>query len=219
MLEASRLAQLVASKVCHDMVEPMNALIQGLDMLKSQDAATRNADAIMLLEHGVNKAWAKLDFFRNALAGGMAGDGDASLEEMRATATRLFGALKPNLAWRAGVVTLPRAQLRVALNLLMIAADCLPKGGEVAVEAGQGDGGPEVRFVASGPRAVLRAETSDCLRGDAPEHGFQAYNIQPALTGMLARQAGAELLAREAPERIELVLRSAGIKLEPALAA
>ena len=76
MIEGPRLAALVASRVCHDMAEPMNALIQCLDMLKENDAAGKNADAIALMEHGVAKAWAKLEFFRFAFAGGGAAGGE-----------------------------------------------------------------------------------------------------------------------------------------------
>lgn len=213
MLDGQKLASLVASKVCHDMVEPMNAMITGLEMLKS-DPSGRNADAIRLLEHGVNKAWAKLDFFRSAMAGGLGGDGEAQIEEMRPTVTRLYGALKPEFVWSAPPMTMPRAALKVLLNLTLIAAECLPKGGTVRLEAEETPAGPEIRLVAEGQRAKLRPETAQVLGGDAPEHGFQGSNVQPALTGLLARQSGLALLTREGPERVELALRSDTFRID-----
>lgn len=207
MMEGSHLAALVASRVCHDLVEPMSAIIQGMEMLKHAEANGRNADALALVEHGVTKAWAKLEFFRFAFAGAHV-QGDGELEEARATAERLYASLKPAFEWGAPRVAMPRAAVRVVMNLLMIANECLPRGGVVRLEAGPGDEGTEIRIVAEGPRVRLKPETAAGLRGEAPEEGFQGHTIQPVLTGLLARQAGVELAARESPERVELIARS-----------
>lgn len=212
MMEGSQLAALVASRVCHDLVEPMSAIIQGLEMLKHADHGGRDADAISLIDHGVTKAWAKLEFFRFAFAGAHV-QGEGELEEARATAERLFGSLKPDLAWEAPRVEMPRAAVRVIMNLLMIGNECLPRGGVVRLEAGPGPSGAEVRVVAEGPRARLKPETAAGLRGEALEDGFQGHTIQPVLTGVLARHAGLDLSAREATGRVELIARSPAFQL------
>lgn len=219
MIEGPRLAALVASRVCHDMAEPMNALIQGLDMLKENDAAGKNADAIALMEHGVAKAWAKLEFFRFAFAGGgpAGGDGDARLDEAKATAEKLYGALKPALEWKAPATSLPRAALKVVMNALFIANECLPKGGVVVVDAAPGDkggeGGAEVRLTCTGQRAGVRPATLAALRGELPEDGYPGPVVQPLLTGILARQAGVEIAAQTGDGHVVLVLRSPHFKI------
>jgi histidine phosphotransferase ChpT len=211
MIEGPRLAALVASRVCHDMAEPLNALIQGLEMLKDQDTNGKNADAISLMEHGVNKAWAKLEFFRFAFASGGAagGDGDAQIADARPTAEKLYGALKPTLVWDAGPFVMPRAALKVLMNALLIANECLPKGGTVTLATDPtADQGPEVRIICEGVRVGFRAVTLAALRGELPEDGYLAPIVQPLLTGILARQAGVELAGREGEGRVEIVLRS-----------
>lgn len=209
MIEGPRLAGLVASRVCHDMAEPMNALIQGLEMLKESDAAAKNGDAIALMEHGVAKAWAKLEFFRFAFAGGgsAGGDGDGRLDETRAVAEKLYGALKPALEWRAPAVSVPRATLKVVMNALYIAAECLPKGGVVTVDAENTPAGVEIRLGSAGPRAGLRPATWAALQGEIPEDGYPGPVIQPLLTGILARQAGVEIASRTEDGAVTLVLR------------
>ena len=87
MIENTQLTALVASRICHDMVEPMSAIIQGLEMIKDGDGKA-DPDALNLLDHGVGKAWAKLEFFRFAMAGAMA-EGDSELEEGHPVATKL----------------------------------------------------------------------------------------------------------------------------------
>lgn len=211
MIENTKLTALVASRICHDMVEPMSAIIQGLEMLKGADGKI-DPDALSLLDNGVAKAWAKLEFFRFALAGAVA-EGDSELEEGRAVAVKLYGVLKPELIWSAPAVKMPRPAVRVIVNLLLIANECLPRGGTVEVTAEKHGQGGEVIVTAKGPRAKLREATSIALRGDSPDSDLSGHTIQPALTSLLARQGGVELTTRESEERVELIARSGAFKL------
>ncbi len=205
MIENTRLTALVASRICHDMVEPMSAIIQGLEMIKSGDGKT-DPDALSLLDNGVGKAWAKLEFFRFAMAGAMA-EGDSDIEEGRAVAEKLYSVFKSELIWSVGPVAMPRPAVRVIVNLLLIANECLPRGGTVEVTGATG----EVIVTAKGPRAKLREATAAALRGDAGE--LSGHTIQPTLTALLALQGGVELIARESEEKVELIARSSAFKL------
>ncbi len=205
MIENTRLTALVASRICHDMVEPMSAIIQGLEMIKSGDGKT-DPDALSLLDNGVGKAWAKLEFFRFAMAGAMA-EGDSDIEEGRAVAEKLYSVFKSELIWSVGPVAMPRPAVRVIVNLLLIANECLPRGGTVEVTGSTG----EVIVTAKGPRAKLREATAAALRGDAGE--LSGHTIQPTLTALLALQGGVELIARESEEKVELIARSSAFKL------
>jgi histidine phosphotransferase ChpT len=209
MIENTKLTALVASRICHDMVEPMSAIIQGLEMIKDGDGKP-DPDALSLLDNGVGKAWAKLEFFRFAMAGAMA-EGESTLEEGQAVAVKLYGVLKPELVWNAPMVAMPRPAVRVIVNLLLIANECLPRGGTVTLTAAKTDEGGEIVVTAKGPRAKLREATAIALRGDEGE--LSGHTIQPTLTGLLARQGGVELIARESEECVEFVARSPNFKL------
>ena len=206
MVDGLRLAALVGSKVCHEIVGPMTGILHGLEMLKESDTGGRNSEALALLEQGLLKLAAKVDFLRGAFAPNE-GEALVALSEARRLGEPLFASLKPDLAWRAPDLDVPRTLLRVFMNLLLFSADCLPRGGIVAVEAELGKV-LEVRAIATGPRANLRAAVAGALRGDPIEGGLQADLVMPAMTQLLARQAGYTLLTRTAPERIELVLQA-----------
>lgn len=208
MIDNTQLAALVASKICHDLVEPMNAIIQGHEMIRTDNQSKPDPDALSLLDQGVAKAWAKLDFFRFALGGAVA-EGDGQIEEGRAVAEKLYGVLKAELAWNVPPINMPRPAVRVIVNLLLIANECLPRGGKVEVNGEAG----EVRIIATGARAALRTPTAQALRGETPEGGISAYTVQQMLTGMLARANGIELLARESEERVELVVKSPAFRV------
>jgi len=209
MIENTKLTALVASRICHDMVEPMSAIIQGLEMIKDGDGKP-DPDALSLLDNGVGKAWAKLEFFRFAMAGAMA-EGDSSIEEGRAVAEKLYGVLKPELIWSIPNVAMPRPAVRVIVNLLLIANECLPRGGTVELTAEKQGDAVDVVVVAKGPRAKLKETTAQALRGDEGE--LSGHTIQPTLTALLARQGGVELVARESEERVDFVARSPNFKL------
>ncbi len=208
MIEGPQLAALVAAKVCHDMAEPIGAIVQGLEFLKDSDPATRE-EAISLVDQGVQKAWAKLVFFQFAVAGALA-EGEGELEEAREPATKLYSVLRPELVWNAPSVKLPKAATRVVVNLLLIANECLPRGGKVEVNA-SADGA--IIIAATGPRAGLRPATGAALRGETPADGHSGPIAQPLLTGILARQAGLDLAARESEERVELIVKAPAIRL------
>jgi len=204
MIENTKLTALVASRICHDMVEPMSAIIQGLEMIKGADGKT-DPDALALLDHGVGKAWAKLEFFRFAMAGAIA-EGDSELEEGRAVAEKLYGVLKADLVWEAVPVKMPRPAVRVIVNLLLIANECLPRGGTVTVTAGKQGGVGEVLVTAAGPRAKLKESTAQALRGVDGE--LSGHTIQPTLTALLARQGGVEISTREGEDKVARIARS-----------
>jgi histidine phosphotransferase ChpT len=97
--------------------------------------------------------------------------------------------------------------------LLLIARECLPRGGTVEITAEQhGDGG-DIIVTAKGPRAKMREATSAALSGTATDEALSGHTIQPTLTALLARQGGVELSARESEEKVEIIARSAAFKL------
>ncbi len=98
---------------------------------------------------------------------------------------------------------------------MLIANECLPRGGKVEITASkQGDAG-EVIVTATGPRGKLKDATFAALKGEGDE--LTGHTIQPTLTGLLARQGGVELSARETAgeteNKIELIARSASFQL------
>ncbi len=207
-MEQVRLAELVAAKVCHDILGPMTAMMHGLEMLKQSEAAVRDGEAIALLETSVTKAYAKLNFYQHALgaalAGGAGPDAIAPLSAARPAAETVFTTLKASLDWRTNEAAAPRGIVRVLLNVALLAGDCLARGGTVLVEAEAG----LARVIAAGERCRLKPETAEGLRGGVGAEGAQALSILPVLTGVLAREAGVEVSVEEEPERVVFTLRS-----------
>lgn len=209
MIEGSELAVLVAGKVCHDMFEPLNAMVQGLELARSE--GVEKSEAMALLDQSVHKMWAKLDFFRFAVSSARIA-GDSSLSEMREVMQKLYAHLKPNFVWSAADVAMPRPAMCMVANLAFVIADCVARGGQVEIVSDQG----EVRLIATGPKAALRPDVSKAFNGDLPASDMRSYAILPTLAGVLAREAGINLSVREGEERVEFIARSQEFALQNA---
>lgn len=201
-LEALDLAALLCSRVCHDVISPVGAIVNGLEVLDEEKDPEMRTFALDLVKKSATVASAKLQFCR--LAFGAAGSAGASIDTGDAeTVTRgLFGDDKIKLDWRAPRILMPKNKVKLILNLCLIAAGTIPRGGTMTVDVeGEGDEAA-IRIVAKGGYARVPQEVAALLAG-APEHGtIDAHAIQPYFAGLVAREVGMVATVRSDPEGI-----------------
>ncbi len=189
-IEALDLAALLCSRVCHDLISPVGAIVNGLEMLEEeQDQQTREL-AERLITKSAAAASAKLQFCR--IAFGAAGSAGAQIDlgDAEKIARGVFEDDKTRLDWNLPRMLLPKNKVKLLLNMMLIAAQGIPRGGAIAVEPlGSGDGmGFRVR--ASGPNAKVPPGASPLLAGDLGSEGLDAHRIQPFYAGLLAKACG-----------------------------
>jgi histidine phosphotransferase ChpT len=150
------LASLLCSRLCHDLMSPVGALNNGLELLADETDPDMRDKCLELLEDSARATANKLKFFRLAFgAGGGFGD-EIDTGEARAALEGLFGGDgKIDLGWMVGDEKLPKGAIRLLLNLALLAGDALVRGGRLAVGAERGDGGIELAVRAEGPRILL----------------------------------------------------------------
>ncbi len=206
-LEALDLAALLCSRVCHDVISPVGAIVNGLEVLDEEKDPEMRSFALELVKKSATMASAKLQFCR--LAFGAAGSAGASIDTGDAeTVTRgLFGDDKIKLEWRAPRILMPKNKVKLILNLCLIAAGTIPRGGTMTVDV-QGVGETSViRILAKGSYARVPAGLGPLLDG-APENGsVDAHAIQPFFTGLVAREVGMVASIRSEPEGIVIEAR------------
>ncbi|MBC8013127.1 MAG: histidine phosphotransferase [Methyloceanibacter sp.] len=184
------LAALVSSRICHDVINPVSAISNGLEMLGEEpDEAMREA-AMDLIRKSALQASAKLQFAR--LAFGAAGSAGAEIDLRDAEkVAREFvqGTGKHQVSWQGPAVTLPKNKVKLLLNLVALGAVALPRGGTVDVEIAGTP--PDVSFIvrAKGDRARLTDEVKGLLTGG---NGVvvDAHSIQPYYARRVAAAAG-----------------------------
>ena len=161
-ISAVDFASLLCSRLCHDLLSPVGALNNGLELLADEHDPEMRARCLELLSESAKASANKLKFFR--LAFGAAGGFGETVDsrEARAAIEGLFGDNhKVNLGWLVEDATLPKAAIKVLLNLALIAGDALIRGGQLDVGAEAVGGQVEIVVRADGPRIVLDPELRD----------------------------------------------------------
>ncbi len=215
-LEALDLAALLCSRVCHDVISPVGAIVNGLEVLDEEKDPDMRTFALDLVKKSATMASAKLQFCR--LAFGAAGSAGASIDTGDAeTVTRgLFGDDKIKLDWRAPRILMPKNQVKLLLNLCLIAAQTIPRGGTMTVEV-EGTGEASViRVMTKGGYARIPAGIAPLLDGTPESGSVDAHAIQPFFTGLVAREIGMIAAIRSEPDGIVVEARPAPAHAEEA---
>jgi histidine phosphotransferase ChpT len=203
-LDALDLAALLCSRVCHDVISPVGAIINGLEMLEDEKDPDMRAVALELVKKSATTASARLQFCR--LAFGAAGSAGASIDtgDAEKVTRGLIGEGKISLQWEGVRQLMPKNKVKVILNLCLIAMACIPRGGVVSVAIeGQGDAA-SFTVAARGANARLASSVPAALEC-APESGsVDAHAIQPFYTGLVAKACGLSLTLKSAPDCISI---------------
>jgi histidine phosphotransferase ChpT len=189
-LDSLDLAALLCSRVCHDVISPVGAIVNGLEVLEDENDASMRDFALDLIRKSAKQASARLQFAR--LAFGAAGSAGASIDlgDAEQVARGMFQDDKVAFSWSAPRALFPKNRVKLLLNLVVIATTAVPRGGSVAVTV-QGDAEScEFTLLSKGLNARIPPHAEALLAG-APEGGtVDAHGIQVFYAGMVARAAG-----------------------------
>jgi histidine phosphotransferase ChpT len=183
------LAALVSSRICHDVINPVSAIANGLEMLGEEpDEAMREA-AMNLIRKSTAQASAKLQFARLAFGSGGSARAEIDLGDAEKVARDFVeGPGKHRLSWQGPAAVLPKDKVKLLLNLVALGVVALPRGGSVNVEVAEPPGaGFTVR--AKGDAAKLADLAKDLLTG-ANGAAVDSHSIQPYYAGRVAQAAG-----------------------------
>jgi histidine phosphotransferase ChpT len=193
-LDALDLAALLCSRVCHDLISPTGAIVNGLEVLEEEDSdeATQTF-AIELIKRSAKTASARLQFCRLAFGSAGAPGGTVDLGDAQAMARAFIEDDKTKLAWNLPPELLPKNRVKLLLNLLLIGSQSIPRGGTLSVDpVGAGDS-MGFRIAASGINARIPHGVPALLQGTSEDGSIDAHAIQPFYAGLLARACGLEV--------------------------
>ena len=190
-LDSLDLAALLCSRVCHDLISPTGAIVNGLEVLEEKDSDEETKTfALDLIKKSARTASARLQFCR--LAFGAAGSSAAQIDlgDAEGMVRGFLDDDKTKLTWHLPRVLLPKNRVKLLLNMLIIASQTIPRGGMLTVDAiGEGEG-MSFRIAASGLNARIPQHIPLLLEGSSESGTVDAHAIQPFYTGLLARACG-----------------------------
>jgi histidine phosphotransferase ChpT len=163
-MNAVDLASLLCSRLCHDLMSPVGALNNGIELLADETDPGMREKCLELLEESARASANKLKFFRLAF-GAAGGFGEAiDTREAQMALEGLFGAERRiALGWMVASERLPKGAVKLLLNLALLAGDALVRGGRLDVGAEENERGLELVIRAEGPRILLDPVLRDTL--------------------------------------------------------
>ncbi len=192
LLEPTRLASYISSKICHDLVSPLGAGGSALDFLGDDSAPELREQAEQLLISGTQRGLARLQFLRYAFGSMGLSNGFADVHEAKTIVEGYVDTHTGHVEWDIQAEGVTFSQIRVLMNLVMLGLACLPRNGKMVIEIRQNEK-IDIRLRASGQRSRLAADVKAALDRTEPEDGWNPRTIQPYYTTLIVDEAGATL--------------------------
>jgi histidine phosphotransferase ChpT len=187
------LAALLCSRVCHDVISPVGAIVNGLEVLEDEKDGEMREVAMELIKKSAASASARLQFCR--LAFGAAGSLGASIDtgDAESVTRGLIVNDRTSLVWNATRQFAAKNKVKLLLNLCLIALSTIPRGGTVTVDLSGQDEKLAMKVQTKGTNARLASGVADLVAG-RPENGaVDAHGIQPYFAGLVARECAMEV--------------------------
>jgi histidine phosphotransferase ChpT len=196
MINETRLAEMLCTRLCHDLTGPIGAVNNGAEFL-TEDGFDMQNEAMKLILSSAHEAVNRLQFYRQAY--GRVGEGETGIAEKKQLAQDFFSSTKVKLDWPdshtdASGIAISQKVGRLLLNLVLLAGTSLIRGGTVSVRLGEdAEGTKEILITAVGETVKLDAETLSILRGYGEEAMLTPKTSQPLLTMNIIEEINAEL--------------------------
>jgi histidine phosphotransferase ChpT len=187
--DSLELAALLCSRVCHDLISPVGAIVNGLEVLDDNPKPEDREFALDLIRKSAKTASARLQFCR--LAFGAAGSAGAQIDlgDAQNMARGHIEDGKATITWNLPRLLLPKNRVKLLLNMMVIAQQTIPRGGVLTVDPiGEGEA-MGFRVTATGLNARLPQNIADQLGASGPA-SVDAHAVQPYYTRLLAEACG-----------------------------
>ena len=188
------LASLLCSRLCHDMLSPVGALSNGLELLADEKDPEMRQRCFELLDQSARISADKLKFFR--LAFGAAG-GFGEMVPVNEAKVLIDGLVANNarivLNWALSGDSLPKPAIKVLLNFALFGMEALPRGGTLDIAAEFRDGTSEIVVRAAGQRIAFDRDIGRALEGTLPPGELSSRTAPAAMIQQLAGEHGGKL--------------------------
>jgi histidine phosphotransferase ChpT len=189
MISQTDLAAMLCSRLCHDMLSPVGALANGLELLADEQDPQMRARCMELLEQSARISTDKLKFFRLAF-GAAGGFGEAiPIDEAKAVIEALAADNRRiEINWAIADPSLPKPAVKVLLNLAQIGLDALVRGGTLDIGAERRDGAVEIVARARGDRIAFDETIGRALQGDLAEGEITSRTAAAHMIALVAEE-------------------------------
>lgn len=205
-MDAIELASLMCSRLCHDLLSPVGALNNGIELLADEQDPEMRERCLELLAESARATANKLKFFRLAFGAGGGFGEEIDTREAKIALEGLYSADKNfELGWMVPEEKLPKGAVKLLLNLAMIAGDAMVRGGRLDIGVEERDRSLEIVIRGEGPRILLDPKLHETI-----DKGHSGGEVEPRAAGAwlahsLAMQAGGSIRLSDPSAEVLLI--------------
>jgi histidine phosphotransferase ChpT len=187
------LASLLASRVCHDVIGPVGAIVNGLEVLDEENDEEMREIAMELVRKSAESASVKLKFSRLAFGASGSAGMEIDLSEAGEISVEFATSPRVNLEWNCPHQTRPKDHVKLLMNMVLIGISTIPRGGMIKVSATEDRENPHYEVRCSGRGAKFPEKSGVLMRAEVRADEIDARDVQVYYTGLVARMIGLEL--------------------------
>lgn len=196
---------MLCSRLCHDLLSPVGALSNGLELLADETDPEMRQRCVELLEQSAKISTDKLKFFRLAFgAAGGFGENVPVEEAQEVVGALASDAKRVELNWGISESTLPKPAVKVMLNLAQIALDALVRGGTLDIGAERTGGNVEIVARATGNKIAFDETIGKTLQGELADSEITSRTAAAHMIAMVAKEMGGGLQYALSPDALVL---------------
>ena len=200
------LASLLSSRICHDLISPVGALSNGIEILAEEVDDEMRDQTIALLAHSVNEATGRLQMLRLAFGGSTSIGGDISTGDGEHAFREYLATSKVTLDWRTELDALPKRAMKLLMNMALVASESIIRAGTVTVQAAGSPSGVQLAATASGDRILVSDDITAILGGTATEESVDAKSVPAVLAIVLADELGGRIACQRGQNNEFIIL-------------
>ncbi len=197
-------AALLSSRLCHDLIGPVGALANGLEVLADEPDAEMRGFAMDLIGSSAAQATAKLKFARLAFGAGSSAGDQFDVSEVEAVVREYVATTKASLVWDAPAMAAPKDAIKLLMNFILIGIEGIPLGGELTTAIMQEEDALMITVHAAGKLIRFEDVTKSLLAGEPVFDQLDPRSIQAYYAALISRAQGANIEAESSETSISL---------------
>lgn len=207
MVSETKLAEMLCTRLCHDLTGPVGAISNGVEFL-SEEEFDMQGQAIDLIAQSATQCVNRIQFYRSAY-GRVGETGESDLMETRALIAKYFVGGKMTLDWPPdhmdpNNVTLGWKQTRLLLNMIIIVSGTLIRGGEISVRLAKDSGNKSITVSGTSPQIKWEPEAHHALMEELSDDELTPEFSQIAYTHLLVKQISWDIEVEKTHERFQI---------------
>jgi len=184
---------LLCSRLCHDLISPVGAIANGLEILDDENDEIMRAEVMKLLSHSAEVTSAKLKFFRLSF-GSAGGFGEkVPLREAEDAIRGLYSSGNIDLSWQSHVGSMDKDAMKLMLNMVLVAGESLIRGGKLLVEIREQSGATNVSVTVHGDKVIFQESIRMAVSGEISEDKIEPKSAPAFLAANVARKLGSKI--------------------------